>query len=1081
MAVTENVRINFEAGNLDVVEARIKTIGGAINILGGAVETTVGLLGMVGVDEKQTKKFQEMATSAIALADGTKRIFEGYKELREAMELFTKAQVAQTAAQQASNTAAVTGAGAFDKLRIAMIKNPITAIVVGLTALAGAIYLFSQRTSEAEEQQQKFNDALDQSTADIQAEVLAIRQLNAVIQDSSVPLDQRKQAYEELQKLVPSLTTYTFQEALANKQLNDQIENQIKLLNLKARVNVVNKLYEEEYLTFLKELKDAEKLTYEQRQRLRVDPQSLEIPDIRKIITVQGNLTVSKSIERINTELIESQNNLKFYTNLLNGLTTSVNALNTASSNFQKKGSLYKAPVGPKFIPKKDVDDFKEILSIAIQAETGYLAAVKKLIDRSTAQRNAQSADFKNFSKILADTRNTSAAAQLETLRGYIKNTDQFNKIIEQNNVELILGGKKTLLSLKDLAKQTEKGAFDLTLAYKLLALPKEVLGLNEEQFKEYRTNIVQALKDADKEIQEQLGKFPDAFKDQGDAVRAVGQEIIRTIELSGDAFAEKGKELVDKFNASLAEKSPEQFKEFLKSLTDDEKVFVDETTRTLKIGATNREAFLKLYIKLYQDYKKELKNEFEDEVNARIEQGIAISEAGQDVVAKLQALAIRQNDVIGEATRTGKTAYLNEIKATFNEEATAIITEGFAKQKERLDFEIGEFNEKMGEIEFPDDVIVPEDVQPMLDALDKLQTEAQLSINSYYDGLKKAAQDNGFSIIQIEKDRDAALLAQGDNYRKLRLDKEKQANQKILDNQKTFNEQTKNAEDDRIKKQIALLDKYIAKATEIAGKESEQVKNLIALRGKLSDSIKGNAIDLGAFFAGPVGRTISGSLQALSAITGAALEIAVQESEQRLNQIEADAQERAKNVTGTEEEVAYQLEVIEYEKNVALEAERKRAFEDQKKFRIADTITTGFASAFQAFGGAMSLGPIAGPIIGGILAGAILAMMAKTVQSIQKQQYIGTAPTPPRPPQINTSGATSAGGTATATLGGQFNQPIPNPNDPGNQQFGSSGNPMNSPNGMGMGSQPIRAYVVSSDVSNGLQAEQQLQNRRRL
>jgi hypothetical protein len=131
-----------------------------------------------------------------------------------------------------------------------------------------------------------------------------------------------------------------------------------------------------------------------------------------------------------------------------------------------------------------------------------------------------------------------------------------------------------------------------------------------------------------------------------------------------------------------------------------------------------------------------------------------------------------------------------------------------------------------------------------------------------------------------------------------------------------------------------------------------------------------------------------------------------------------------------------------------------------------------------------MSLGPSLGPIIGTALATMIIAQMTNTVSSIRKQQYTGSAPTPPsRGGGISPTGGSgggATGGTATALLGGGFNQPIPNPNDPGNQPFGSSGSPMNAPP-QPMNTQPIRAYVVSSDISNGLEAEQQLQNRRRL
>ncbi|NBW18986.1 MAG: hypothetical protein EBR82_64525, partial [Caulobacteraceae bacterium] len=186
--VQETARINFEAGNLDLVEGRIKAIGGAINVLGGAVETTVGLMGLIGVDEKVSKKFQEAATSAIAFADGTKRVFEGYKELREAADLFRKAQAAGTAvtaantvATTANNTAQASSVGLLGKARAAwnaftaaLIRNPITAIIVGITALAAALFLYSQRADEATESADNFNDTLNGLNAALDRELALI-------------------------------------------------------------------------------------------------------------------------------------------------------------------------------------------------------------------------------------------------------------------------------------------------------------------------------------------------------------------------------------------------------------------------------------------------------------------------------------------------------------------------------------------------------------------------------------------------------------------------------------------------------------------------------------------------------------------------------------------------------------------------------------------------------------------------------------------------------------------------------------------------------------------------------------------
>ena len=179
--VQETARINFEATNLDVVEGRIKAIGGAINVLGGSIEVVVGSMGLIGIDEKVTKQFQEAATSAIAFADGAKRVFEGYKELREAADLFKKAQAASTAATVAStaattahNTAQASAVGilgkaraAFNALTAAMVRNPITAVVVGLTALVAALVVFSDENEDAADSTDKLAEAERQLTRDL--------------------------------------------------------------------------------------------------------------------------------------------------------------------------------------------------------------------------------------------------------------------------------------------------------------------------------------------------------------------------------------------------------------------------------------------------------------------------------------------------------------------------------------------------------------------------------------------------------------------------------------------------------------------------------------------------------------------------------------------------------------------------------------------------------------------------------------------------------------------------------------------------------------------------------------------------
>lgn len=140
--------------SLEGQEKRIKTLSGAINIVGGSVEVLAGSLALSGVlTEEQTEKFEAAALGAIAFADGAKRIFEGYKELSEASKLATKAQLANNAA---------------------VLANPYVAAAAAVAALSAAIFLLIKRTRTVITEEQRRAGAL--KTAAKEAEQAAIAQ-----------------------------------------------------------------------------------------------------------------------------------------------------------------------------------------------------------------------------------------------------------------------------------------------------------------------------------------------------------------------------------------------------------------------------------------------------------------------------------------------------------------------------------------------------------------------------------------------------------------------------------------------------------------------------------------------------------------------------------------------------------------------------------------------------------------------------------------------------------------------------------------------------------------------------------------
>ena len=164
--------------SLEGQEKRIKTLSGAINIVGGSVELLAGSLALSGVlTEEQTQKFEGAALGAIAFADGTKRVFEGYKELSEASKLATKAQVANNAAVLANPYVAAAAAIAAVSAAIFILIKRNKTVITEEQRRAGALDTINKETEEAERIQKQYNRSLEveQNRANNSIELLKAR------------------------------------------------------------------------------------------------------------------------------------------------------------------------------------------------------------------------------------------------------------------------------------------------------------------------------------------------------------------------------------------------------------------------------------------------------------------------------------------------------------------------------------------------------------------------------------------------------------------------------------------------------------------------------------------------------------------------------------------------------------------------------------------------------------------------------------------------------------------------------------------------------------------------------------------
>ena len=136
----------------------------------------------------------------------------------------------------------------------------------------------------------------------------------------------------------------------------------------------------------------------------------------------------------------------------------------------------------------------------------------------------------------------------------------------------------------------------------------------------------------------------------------------------------------------------------------------------------------------------------------------------------------------------------------------------------------------------------------------------------------------------------------------------------------------------------------------------------------------------------------------------------------------------------------------------------RKKSFEDEKKLKIAQTITSGINGALTAFATAFQLGPIAGPIVGGILSALVASTTAAQVSAIKKTKFDGGAP-PVTPPQSTNISGNIGGSEQFIPSGGGFT--------------GFSEDLVGAPSGGGsspeLGGRPEaqRVYVLESDITD--------------
>lgn len=128
----------------------------------------------------------------------------------------------------------------------------------------------------------------------IQDEVVKLEQLKTILNDGNESLQIKKQAYVDLQKLVPSLTNLTYEQAIAQGVLNSSIQRELELLDLRAEFEALNSNIVEQKKAAIAQ----KKLDDQKRLIILLDEQKRLEFDIEQINAGKGGYDVQAITDR---------------------------------------------------------------------------------------------------------------------------------------------------------------------------------------------------------------------------------------------------------------------------------------------------------------------------------------------------------------------------------------------------------------------------------------------------------------------------------------------------------------------------------------------------------------------------------------------------------------------------------------------------------------------------------------------------------------------------------------------------------------------------------------------------------------
>lgn len=479
--------------------------------------------------------------------------------------------------------------------------------------------------------------------------------------------------------------------------------------------------------------------------------------------------------------------------------------------------------------------------------------------------------------------------------------------------------------------------------------------------------------------------------------------------------------------------------------------------------------AKMKERAKALQEIEQQIANDSSIIASMRLSAAVALAQEEADLRLEIWQKALEQNRAITDQE-------LIDLKASLLARRTAVM--------ESINNEVEE-RKKAAEIAKNEEIAAAEEKIAALQKNGLSESEAQKQLSDL-----KLSIINKYNAEVLDADQKGALDKRA--AQKEYDDAELQAMQDQKNKLKELNDAHNQHLIEGLQKISAALDESVGTFEGALGKLSGAISAGVGNLGSALVGLKAQIADIKAKTKEGVELTPEeeqalkeSTAQAVAAVVGAAGAVAQgivdtiaednrAKAEQALSELEANKQRELdivqKNLDAgniSQEQANKEKQAIELKAAQAEYAIKKKAFEEDKKAKIAAATISGITGAVSAFAGAMQLGPIAGPIVGGLLAAAVGALTIKNIANIKKTQFGGS------PPQPATDGG-GGGGVPTAPVDPSGFLPT------GSTSGSDTGSNMqqNGSNQTQSNQITVKAVVVETDVTNTQKQVSAIENR---